>query len=238
MKKARIIIDNWRLFSLPLGIFFLVLVLAFLVLIPRIKIILQLKVKAKATEERLVRLTAKISDLEGLDAVGLAEKRDLVLKAIPRSKEVMNVVNLISGLADKTQIKVESIQVSPGEISTESGEMKKLEEVETLPFHVVVEGENEKIFEFLELLEKSLPLIFVNSFKFGKTAGVSRAEIALESYSSFLPKTLGKIDSPLVKIDDEEEKIFKILGDFESYSANFVFSPSSPSEERENPFSF
>jgi Tfp pilus assembly protein PilO len=237
MRKVEIIKIRWRLFVVPLVTIFFIVVSVFLVLIPRIKMILQLNLAVGEGEKRLSRLTTKAADLEGLDAVSLKERKDFSLKVVPQTKNVMDFMTLFSNLAQSSQVYLSSLEVSPGDISTQSGTTTSQEGFEVLPFEVIVEGTRERILDFISLVEKSIPLMSVRSFKIAESGESVRAQLRVESYVAPLPKNLGKIDSPLVKLSQEDEKIFKLLENFKTYEVGWTSAPASFSA-RTDPFSF
>lgn len=245
MRKVEVIKKRWRLFVVPLGAIFFTIISVFLFLIPRIKIIAKLNLQVKEGEKRLQRLTAKVADLEGLDAVALKERKEFSLKVVPSQKNVMEVVSLAYNLAQNTQVNLTSVEISPGEISTQSGLEAKAEVLEVLPFEIIAEGTRDKILDFISLLEKSIPLMSVSSFKITQAGQFVRGQLRVTSYLAPLPKSLGKTDTPLVKLTELDEEIFKKLDNLKTYEipaaeglpADFVSSPASFSA-RTNPFSF
>jgi len=237
MRKVEIIKIRWRLFVIPLLTIFFTVVSVFLVLIPRVKMILQLNSQVRESEKRLGRLTAKAADLEGLDAVALKERRDFSLRVVPQTKNVMEFVTLFSNLAQNSQVYLSSLEVSPGDISTQSGIVTSPEGLEILPFEVIVEGTRERILDFISQVEKSIPLMSVRLFKIAEGGGAARAQLRAESYVAPLPKNLGKIDSPLVKLSQEDEEVFKLLENFKTYEVGWTSTPASFSG-RTDPFSF
>jgi len=236
--NMEIIRNRWRLFLIPLLVIFSTIILIFIVLIPRFKKVIEFKELIKEKNLRLEKLSSKLADLEGLDEVSLKNKADLTLKAIPDKKDVMVILSLLTNISQVSQINLDSLKVSPGEISSESAAQKS-NSMEIINFEIKAIGDRIKILDFLKKIEGVIPLLNIGKVKIGKYEQNFSVQVSVENYYSGLPKSLGKIDSPLPKLTKEEENASSLLDGFEFYERlreSPIPSPPTSSEGRSSPF--
>lgn len=241
MKKIKIIKKKLRLFLPYLGLCFLIFIATFFILIPKFRSLAEINSQIVQNREKLNKLLTKLADLEGVDAANLKERADFALEIVPAFKNPTKIFGIISTIAGESQVYLSSLQLSPGELSTVSAEKTSKSDIETIPIQVLVEGTKERIFNFVDLLEKSIPLMSVKTFKISEYGQSARGEIVVISYFSPLPKTLGKIDTPVSKISEEEEKVLSQLENFkriELFSLEENIDSSPASLRRIDPFSF
>lgn len=238
MKNFIELTKKWKLFFLPLAAIILVIIFFFSILIPRLQIALALREEVKSENILLEKLTTKANSLEGIDEASLKEKLDISLNAILDNKDVMKAVSLFKNLAQDKQVFVESINVSPGEIATETAG-SKIADLEILDFNIKILGDWNRILEFFGALEEVVPLANITTLKINNSSNTSLAQINVETYLSPLPKVLGKIDLPIPKITTEEEGVLEVLEKFRKYEIIVQEFPSSSVSgvPRFNPFS-
>jgi Tfp pilus assembly protein PilO len=241
MKKAdlKLILTRYRPFFFPLLIGLVILFLTITLLIPKITQIFEVRQSLSKEKARLAKLTQKLADLEGLDDNELATKATLMVVALPAEKDVPLILATLSSLGREAGMGIESVKVSPGELSTESGKIKKKgkeEETPTLPFEVLVKGTIESLKNFLDRLGSTIPVMRVESASLSFEEGEWQAKISLDTFFLPLPKSLGAVETPLAKISPEEELIYKRI---EKYQAP-AFEGDLPSvvTGKEDPFSF
>lgn len=237
MKNLNVIIKKWQLFILPLTVIALVVVLFFLIIIPNLKKANTLRKEIKSENILLEKLTTKAAALEGIDEASLKEKLNISLDAILDNKDVMRLVSLFKSIAQDKQVFIESLNVSPGEITSEAASSKKTD-LGTLKFNIKILGDWKRILEFFGTIEEIVPLTNITSIKINNSSNTSSAQIDVETYQSPLPKVLGKIESDAPKITQEEESVLGLLEKFKRYDIIVQELPSSASgEQRFNPFS-
>lgn len=241
MKTIKFIFKRWKLFVVPLVAILLVLALSFFVLIPGIRKIFATRDEITVKKEYLAKLTIKLADLQGLDEVSLKEKVDFSLKAIPSQKEIISLISLLKSLALDSQVYIESLDASPGEIASAEANLKKAESSsDNLKFSTRIIGEGERVLAFIQGIENVLPLININNLKINSSKSTAYGQIEMETYIHSVPKNLGKIESPLPKLTEAQEEYLEQLRAMKTYEGIFpeiVASPSS-SRTRSTPFSF
>ena len=96
----------------------------------------------------------------------------------------------------------------------------------TMEMKLMFDTVPEKLSVLLEKLEKTLPLMEVDSIKFDSISlatsssmiGVSSGLLTLQSYSLPLPKVLGSVDSALPKISASDQKVIDLLRSYNRYT--------------------
>ncbi|MBN1263273.1 MAG: hypothetical protein JW991_02860 [Candidatus Pacebacteria bacterium] len=227
-------LNDLKYFIFPLLVLGLMAVSFFLLLWPKVIQIKEARSIIKNQETKLGRLTEKLASLKGLNETELTDRSELVLRALPESKQPMLAMSVLRHISQETGIEVKKIDVRPGELATLSAKVKN--QVPSLDFSVKVTGLENQIGDFMEKLSKSLPLL--RAEKISLSFGPQSLELTMDiaSYYSFLPVSLGKIDTLPGILSQDEKEAYKKL-------ENFSF-PSTFSEEwlpaldagRPNPF--
>lgn len=242
MNKIRLILKRWQLFLVPVASILFTLILIMVVLIPKVNQVRDLYLKTKEASARLERLTLKLSELEGIDEGALVQRKELSLRAIPDNKSIMQTVSSISNFVRDSDLLITSLEVSPGEISTQSASQKK-DKLDRLRLAIDLEGKPENVLNFIERVENLLPLISLNTFSINSYQNQSRVSLIIESFSAALPEGLGKLEAPLLKINETDEGTLRKLETFENLEtgAGKIYTlpealPTSASP-RQDPFS-
>jgi hypothetical protein len=218
----------------------LIFISSYFLIWPKVRAIGEISASIKKKEERLARLTEKLSSLKGLNERELMERSELVLEILPESKKPMLVMGVLKQLAFESDVEIRKINVRPGEVATGSAGKAKKEKVPSLTFSLRLIGSFDEIDQFVRRLEKSIPLTRLEKISFKKTGTgeYSTALVEILSYYLSLPEVLGKIDTPIKLITEEERKIYDRLRQFDSPSLLAPDQPFLPPIEsgRANPF--
>lgn len=221
----------------PLGGLILIL-LTWQVLLPRINAISDARRILANEKIRLSKLQAKLQDLQSLNEYELTQRSDLALKLLPQQKDVVLAMGTISKLAAENGILVESLQVSPGEISATPSAVPEtvttIEKFDKLAFKVSAFGTLDQLKEFWSSSERTFPLMQIKNLKISFEGGAASADFVIEAYFLSLPTKLGPAESLLPKLTSEEENFLKSLVGYKSYPTATFPQVSG----RANPFSF
>lgn len=238
MTIIKILFKKWRLFALPLITIILSVGLIITVILPRLTISLSLLDKIEERKNFLAGLTAKENDLNGLDENSLKKKVDFSLSALPGEKNFLKIVSTINKLSRDSQVYIESLEVSPGEVATEAAQTKALE-VDKLTFQIKVAGEQSNVKNFLFEVEEALPIFVIKTVKVNNTDRNSQAQLILESYFTKYPLSLGKVSAPLAKLSKEDDKLFEALEKMKVYPLESLDMAGVESEsvKKVDPFS-
>lgn len=238
MERVEFICKRWRLFVLPLVVIIFCLLALAMVVLPQFKKVTDLNQQLKIEREKLVALGAKLADLEGIDEMVLGERVSFSLSALPKNKDVMKTISLFNGLAQLTQTQIDSLEVSPGEIATESPTMVD-PDLENLTFRLKFSGENsQQLVDFLNQIEQSLPLMNITTFRLNTAGDFSPSQLTVVSYFSSIPSSLDTIDAPLKKVAKEDELILDSIKDYKKYQIVLMEVPEATgtSSVRTDPF--
>jgi len=212
--------------------------------LPKITDIKQLFKSNKDQEEKLSKLTEKLTLLENIDQTDLVQHSELLLQALPESKQPMLVMGVLKQLSADSGIEIAEMSVKPGGItatsSAEKEETKKegsQDKAQSLLFSLSTLGTYDQISEFINKLDKTLPLLRMEklSLKRGLESGSFTVSTEIQAYFLALPKTLGKIEAPLQIASKEEKEIYDRLQQFSSPVGEESLFPTIESG-RENPF--
>jgi Tfp pilus assembly protein PilO len=231
MKNYRKLLFKYYNLVMPM-ILIISLIIGWVVLLPKFNQVKKIYTTIQKDRERNTKLQAKVHDLETLNEYELSEKSDILLVALPSLKNPAGMIVLVGELAEDNSLLVESLKVSPGEVATESAEIA---EVEKLVFKLSLSGEISQFLNFLKATGESLPLIDLQIKSFDISGQSFTTEVSLISYYSGLPKTLGKADSAVPKLSNQEEGLLEQLREFNIYEAK-SFKPGLGGKP--NPFTF
>jgi len=231
MKNYRKLLFKYHNLVVPM-ILIISLIVGWVVLLPKFNQVKKIYTTIQKDRERNTNLQVKVHDLETLNEYELSEKSEILLVALPSLKNPAGMIVLVGELAEDNGLLVESLKVSPGEVATESAEIS---EVEKLVFKLSLAGEISQFLNFLKIAGESLPLIDLQIKSFDISGQSFTTDVSLIGYFSGLPKTLGKADSAVPKLSNQEEGLLEQLRKFNIYEAK-SFKPGPGGKP--NPFTF
>lgn len=212
---------KYRFILLPLVSGLVIFLTTVLFTLPKLKATVVSRGELEEKKERLSRLTGKATLLESLDEYELEKKVAIAEKALPSKKALAEILVGLSSLSSENGVSFIGFSIAPGGLLPE--------EFEELVFQATFEGARDKLESFLGKLNQVLPIMKVTSFDIQE----EKIMVKIESYSSPLPESLGKIDAPLPQITKEEEKIYQTIAQFESFEKKLPTLPTG----KENLFS-
>ncbi len=233
------IITKYKSYLIPILVLFIIFVTSLLFLKPKIIGLIEIQKKNSVERKRLAQLSQKVAALEGLDLNELTTKSDSLLKILPAEKDVPNFLAALKMISQQTNVTLKSLKTDPGAISTVSAKTKtkELKGLPMISFSLIVQGENDKIKDFVQKVENVIPLMRI------KIVGLSNREenfveanLVLNAYFQPLPQNIGLLEQPISLITQEEESTYQTLSGFEP-AATESSLPEVVSG-RENPCSF
>lgn len=224
--------SRYKVFLAPALAVSVSVILLLLVLRPRLDLILQSRQDVKDKEVQLENIKAKVDELSRLNRTKLTADVKLVNRALPFEKDVPGAVLGIERLAADSGLIIDSLALSPGEVSTQSATTEAANELE---IKTSLRGPFLAIKEFTAKIRKSLRVFTIKdatiSVSGGDTSNLS-ANFSLITHFSPLAKAGTKIDVPLPKLTDQEKQILARITNYQ-----FVSSiPTSTSSSRVDPF--
>ncbi len=174
--------------------------------LPKVQSLFLLKKDLVLTQEKLSRLTQKVSLLQTLDEAQLEKQVLLMEKALPSRKAMAETLSLVAALTEETGVNFVDFEVSPGQWLSE--------DLETVICSLGVSGGYEELGDFISKIHQSLPVLRVVSFDMEEGEFV----FGVEAYSSPLPESLGEIDLALPQLSLTEENTYQKVAGFRSFT--------------------
>lgn len=218
-----------------------VLVSAFVIVLPKYRQIGPLKSSIQKNEKKLAQLTVKSNYLKGLNQQNLTTRAGYLVKVLPEEKKVPYLFSLFKLIAQKNNLSVESISVSPGPLTENEN---KGDGIPLLSFDQSLEGKMSDIKNYFAQLARTAPLMVVESFSLTRSRDSGEGEEVMELSMMvktpylFMPEEIGSIETPLTEMTSDDDLTFRrvsnlvIESDLESQISRKV--PVG----KPNPFSF
>lgn len=203
------------LFLQPLllvGLFFLSLKY---IIIPRVDEITQVKSEINKTLLSTNKLNDQVAFLASVDQEELKKNTEYLDSAVLRDKKSYLLVEIIRKVADKYDYSIEGFSLTPGEIKEEE-ERVSLKNMIKMPVSLVLYGPEEKTLELLLALEKTLPILFIDSYKTANIKNTTKLDLTVSSY--YLPES-SDANTNIISLNDlilskEESALVEKISDF------------------------
>lgn len=226
-------VAKYKFYFLPVLVLLIILITGSIFLKPKVVSLIEIQKKNSLERKRLSRLTEKVVALEGLDVNELTVKSDSLLRALPAEKDIPNFLASIKIISQQAGVSLLSLGVDPGALGTASSETKSLPFVS---FNLLVQGEKDKIKDFIQKIETVIPLMRVTNLSLSdKEDNIVDGNIVLNAYFQPLPEDIGSIEQPILAITKEEDDTYQTLASLTPVATESSL-PEVPSG-RENPFS-
>lgn len=201
-------------YLLPVGVILAILVISLTLLRSSISGIFTLRDENAQKEEKLSRLQTKSGELLAFDDQDLTSRVETVERIFPSKKPVLNLIASVSSLSEDEGVSFQGIELAPGLISGESpvGAEGGGQEEFSISFGVI--GDLDKVFSFMVNLEKTTPVMKVDSFAIDLVSGET-VEVTFDVIVYFQkpPETIGRVDLPLPVLSDMDS-VFAQLEEF------------------------
>lgn len=158
-------LEFWKIkILIPLlGIVVVILMSYGLVFAPKLDQIREFIKNNKQMNSKTEDINQRRAYIQSIDDAELIAKKEILLMALPESKDIYFLLNVMSGLVSEYGFTVDSFSMSPGELkenldSTDGG-------VSSLKFSVNLVGPSSKYVELINGLENSLPILSLNGLE-------------------------------------------------------------------------
>lgn len=228
---------KYRFLLLPIFIVAIIFLSALLVLKPKIGDILTKRRALSDQKKQLAELMQKLAALEGLNEYELAAKVERVLKILPAEKAFPGGLVIIRHLVQSMGLELVDVKVDPGAIfeETSQSQAKARKETPFLTYHVIVNGSQEAIKDFLGELVSVAPLVRIEKVAVSAgEGGTAEVGVELNIFYLSLPPTITSVGTPLPKITPEEDKTYEGLASIKPFELETHLTPISSGKE--NPF--
>lgn len=212
---------NWRLFwntrkEFVLGMLFFAL--SFLILLigilQQISPIQETLSELKNKEEELDKFYDKSEQLKQLSIDQNFNKSSDINKVLPSHKPLLEILNNLNKVANTTEVVIKNFSLNPGEIATDSTQVKKStndQKYDFLDLDFSVSGPLWRIQEFMRLIEQVTPISTITSISINRDIeedknAIAQADLVLRSFY-FTQSIRTTITSPLPDITLAERKM-------------------------------
>lgn len=176
--------EVWKIRALlpVLGVVLVIIISFGLLVLPKIN---QISDYRKLTSDLVARTTdvkQKISYLNSADESTIKAREDVLLMALPESKDIHFVLNVISDISSQYGFSVDSFSLVPGELVVTEGEERP--ELEKMPFSVTMIGPSDRYIELVEGIENMLPILAITDLD-SRSVSSTLLEIKLSLVTNF-----------------------------------------------------
>lgn len=238
MKLFKIDLSGLKNFIVPTLILITILIIIPFSFVPLLNNLKTTNDTLRQERERLGRLSDKLEILSNLDEESINEKLVVVESALPVGKSIAPLVVGIQNLAGGSNLKIEGINISPGQVSTisatiqpeealntaadsgKSSSQASPEEKDTLSLKVSLLGTIDNLKAFLFKLESAKRLTLVNNLSSEISESKSfKFTLQLSAPFRSIPRLAGDIAAQAIPlISDKNEKTLKLIEEFIDYT--------------------
>jgi hypothetical protein len=142
----------------------------------------QLQESNRKEEEKVSLLRERVSQIESMSITEIEDRISDAVFALPRVKDPVLILSSAKMLAIESNLLIEEITFSPGEIRKE--ETGKAAKLETIDLSFSLQGSEEDIRLFVEKAGQRSPLISLTgvSFEFGQEGGMVLAKVTADTF--------------------------------------------------------
>ncbi len=195
----------------------LVVFLIFNMLLPNLKQANQIYVQGQALRHKVDALKQKNNLLSSLD---YQYYKDIFLKSnqvLPEGKDYVSLIGTFDLLEKKSAVTILRTDFQLGVVSTSSASLVRAVNTSAfvIPINVEIAGTKEAIQKFLEIVGsyKGRLMVFDDMSVTTKPGDILDAVFSGRSFFYPLPTTLESVDSPLAKLDKNQDEIIKKIND-------------------------
>lgn len=236
-----------QLLILPIGVLILFIVSLFFVVIPKISAFQDISKKADNNNKMTEAVQEKIKYLSSINPNDLKQNADRLNSAIFAEKNSYFLINIIRVIADKYEFQIQDFSLSPGEVKQEDKTVVKtaVDAVTKIPVDIVLVGPKSKYLDFIEAIEKNLPILSMDSFQLASEQDSIKLTLTLVSY--YIPTKdntdISKLSLADLMLSKDESDLIKELANFNKIPTAAVGIGASNNQgfikySRPNPFSF
>jgi Tfp pilus assembly protein PilO len=209
-----------------------------LVLLPKINQIMESRKKVESSRLMVNKLQTKATSLETMDMARTDRLYELVNIGLPSNKPFFEVIIQLQKVASDTEVGLGDFDLNPGSLATKEAKPNAAGQV-AVSTALTVQGTYDNLVEFVNRLQKTLPLFLITGINFDTGANDSvRANMQLDVYYQPAP-VLAKntVDVPLPTLERSTEDALNILASYHKPALD-VDLPPLVDQGREDIFNF
>lgn len=233
-----------KLFIVPFFVLLLFIISFNLVITPKFSELSNLNNSIKSINQQINLTTQKITYLSSVDQEQIKNDADFLESAVLQEKNAYFLVGVVRQVADDYGFAVNSFLIKSIEIKDDKAGTLKVSDKDVavkLPIEVSLYGPDDKRVELISALEKTLPILFIESFEVSSAGGFSSLDMVIASY--YVPEKIDIASSNLTLTDlipsEEENNLLKTISSFKRVSnTGESVGTTTPfvKYDRQNPF--
>lgn len=227
LTNRRYLIESILLFAASAGI----LIFAAL---PQVQVVFELKNKVDSQRPIVTTLDTKLSNLSRVEVSQEFGQALLVNNALPSRKPLMELLISLQSSADQSGAEIINFQVSPGELATDSAQLKSnvkraSPDYDFLEMEVELEGSLDNVQTFLTRVEQFTPFTTIaavsielpqQSQQFGtQSENILTANLKIRTYY-FTKSVQSSVESVLPSLSDKDREVLNALAAFQTITVN------------------
>lgn len=167
----------------PLVVVVIVAIVGFnVIVVPKFNDYLEMKQSLTVLNNNHETVLNKVRYLQSVDSNELKKNSDFITSALLPQSNAYSLVNVVKKIADKYGFQVESFLISPGKLSKEVTPTTKTAGVSKIPIKVSLVGPKTAYLDLLKGLERSLPILSLNSFKMLSQDTVVKLDLDISAF--------------------------------------------------------
>lgn len=164
-----------RYMVLAVGIGVVAILATVLITLPQVKATFDANNQRVQVNQKLVKLQRKVSQLQTATDPQFQSQTDLVNALLPSKKPLVETLSGINSAMVASEVQVKAVELSPGEVATDSAELEPDVNVTgpstDLLVYLTIEGSLEQLNRFFEAIERTTPLITITELTLSPLEG-------------------------------------------------------------------
>jgi Tfp pilus assembly protein PilO len=237
-------LEEAKIWSVPLLVGTVILVLGWLVVKPRVFVIHQALTERKELRQKLSNIVVKLEKLENVNTDQFRSHLVLLSEALPNEPNLFMFLLGLDRLAGQVGIAIESVGFGDLNVIQEPRPQKQPQEI---PVTLSFRGRPDQASNFVKILAQSRRLVSIENLKYSlvRSTGASpsanyRGTLSLTTYYAPFPRSLGEPDEPLGKFSSEEESLVSEIQNRPSSMLDLTTigqaRPATGAADKKNPF--
>lgn len=224
--NIRILMSTRQYMLYTVGLGALLLILAFALFIPQSQEAYATFSKIQKERPNTEKLDQKLAALNSIPATAEYAQIEIVEKALPSRKPVLELLTSLSTVSQNTSVVIESFDVSPGLVATDEASLKSAaksdKSYDSLKVNLEISGTFKQVQDFIIQVERVSPFTTVTQMDLSgelneaKTADAEqkfKAKLVTETYF-FTQSIAVRVESPLPIIAAQEQTVLSALAAF------------------------
>lgn len=167
----------------PFGMLLILIISFGLVIVPKIGEVSEKVAKIQATNKNISETNQKRKYVETVDQNEIQNSAEVLGSALLPEKNAYVLVKVIQGVASGVGYAVDDFSVSLGNVKDDNSSIKKSStNYERIPVEVTLIGEQGRYLALVKAVERSLPIMSIDSFEMNSEANQAKIKLNISAY--------------------------------------------------------